>query len=244
MKRLMVVALAWAGLAGAQMPIAVDVGHFLDKPGALSAHGITEFEYNHDLAAVIATRLQNEGLPVHLIGHRGDMADLKARSAEAAEAGARVLLSVHHDSVKEHHLQPWTWNGRALRHADGFAGFSLFVSRRNPLVAQSLACASAIGAELRRAGLPIATHHDLSSDGIRRPWADEANGVYYYDNLIVLRTAAMPALLLEAGVIVNRQEERELATPARRALTAEAVAKGLAACGMTNQSEAEGSELR
>jgi hypothetical protein len=34
----------------------------------------------------------------------------------------------------------------------------------------------------------------------------------------------MPALLLEAGSIVNRQEELELATPERRTLTSEAVA--------------------
>ena len=35
---------------------------------------------------------------------------------------------------------------------------------------------------------------------------------------------AQPALLLEAGSIVNRQEELELATPERRTLTGEAVA--------------------
>jgi len=31
--------------------------------------------------------------------------------------------------------------------------------------------------------------------------------VHYYDNLIVLKTARTPAVLLEAGVIVNRDEE-------------------------------------
>ena len=41
-------------------------------------------------------------------------------------------------------------------------------------------------------------------------------------------------MALEAGVIVNRDEERALATPARRALTADAVAAGLAACGVTS----------
>ena len=37
--------------------VAVDVGHFLAKPGATSAYGVPEFEYNHSLAAVIAARL-------------------------------------------------------------------------------------------------------------------------------------------------------------------------------------------
>jgi N-acetylmuramoyl-L-alanine amidase len=207
-------------------------GTILERPGAISAYGVSEFEYNHALAAVIAARLAGAGVLVRLIGHRGEMADLRARPREAEAAGAGFFLSIHHDSVKEEHLQPWTWNGRSLRHAEGFAGFSLFVSRLNPRLDESLACASAIGAALRRAGLPVATHHGVSSAGVERPWADEANGVYFYDNLVVLKTATIPAVLLEAGVIVNRDEERDLAGSARRALTADAVLQGLQQCGV------------
>lgn len=221
--------------AVAAVPVAIDVGHYLERPGAISAHGVTEFEYNHALAAVVAARLAGDGVPVRLIGHRGDMADLWARPREAEAAGAGFFLSIHHDSVKEEYLQPWTWNGRALRYAEGFAGFSLFVSRLNPRLDESLACASAIGAALRRAGLPVATHHGVSSAGVERPWADEANGVYYYDNLVVLKGATIPAVLLEAGVIVNRDEERALAGAERRALTAAAVTQGLARCGVVTR---------
>lgn len=230
----MVLALA-GGLAGA-VPVAIDVGHYLARPGATSAYGVTEFEYNHSLAAVLATRLAAEGVAVRLIGQRGEMADLKARPREAEAAGAGFFLSIHHDSVKETYLQPWVWQGRSLRHAEGFAGFSLFVSRLNPRLDESLACASAIGAALRQAGLPVATHHGVSAEGVARPWADPVNGVYYYDNLVVLKTATIPAVLLEAGVIVNREEERELAGAARRALTAEAVLAGLRGCGMVTGS--------
>ncbi|WP_398314059.1 N-acetylmuramoyl-L-alanine amidase [Zoogloea sp.] len=221
--------------AVAAVPVAIDVGHYLERPGAISAHGVTEFEYNHALAAVVAARLAGDGVPVRLIGHRGEMADLWARPREAEAAGAGFFLSIHHDSVKEEYLQPWTWNGRALRYAEGFAGFSLFVSRLNPRLDESLACASAIGAALRGAGLPVATHHGVSSAGVERPWADEANGVYYYDNLVVLKGATIPAVLLEAGVIVNRDEERALAGAERRALTAAAVAQGLARCGVVTR---------
>jgi N-acetylmuramoyl-L-alanine amidase len=56
--------------------------------------------------------------------------------------------------------------------------------------------------------------------------------VYFYDNLVVLKTATVPAVLLEAGVIVNRDEERDLASAARRALTADAVLQGLQQCGV------------
>ena len=57
----------------------------------------------------------------------------------------------------------------------------------------------------------------------RRDLVDPEAGVYRYDHLVVLRTARMPAVLLEAGSIVNRQEELELGTPERRLAIAKAV---------------------
>ena len=57
----------------------------------------------------------------------------------------------------------------------------------------------------------------------RRQLVDQEAGVYGYDHLIVLRRTPMPAVLLEAGSIVNREEELELATPERRKIVAEAV---------------------
>ena len=39
----------------------------------------------------------------------------------------------------------------------------------------------------------------------------------------MLRATRMPAVLLEAGSIVNRQEELELASPERRTLTSAAI---------------------
>jgi N-acetylmuramoyl-L-alanine amidase len=61
-------------------------------------------------------------------------------------------------------------------------------------------------------------------------YADKANGVHFYDNLVVLKTAQQAALLIEAGVIVNRDEELRVSEPAWRAAFAQAVAGGVAAC--------------
>ena len=222
-----------AGTAAvAAVPVAVDVGHYLEKPGATSAYGVTEFEYNQTLAAVIAARLERDGVPVRLIGYKGEMADLYARAPQAEAAGGQFFLSVHHDSVRAEYQQTWIVDGKEQRYSEYARGFSLFVSRKNPRLAESLACASAIGAALREAGLTPTPHH-AEAAGIGRPWADQTNGVYYYDNLVVLKSSTVPAVLLEAGVIVHPDEALALATPARRALTAEAVAKGLAACGVT-----------
>ena len=57
----------------------------------------------------------------------------------------------------------------------------------------------------------------------RRELVDAAAGVYRYDQLIVLRETRMPAVLLEAGSIVNRAEELQLASPERRSLTGAAI---------------------
>src|SRR6202035_5001751 len=81
-----------------------------------------------------------------------------------------------------------------------------------------------LGQALQAHGLKYTPHYTLALMGNRRrELVDAEAGVYRYDQLIVLRETRMPAVLLEAGSIVNRQEELELASPERRALTSAAV---------------------
>ena len=86
------------------------------------------------------------------------------------------------------------------------------------------------GARLRAAGFTPSRYHADPVTGAPRPFADEANGVHYYDHLAVARTAPMPALLVEAGVIVNREEERRMRDPEVRRRIAQAVAQGVDGC--------------
>ena len=196
----------------------MDVGHYAAEPGVISASGIPEFEYNLALAARVKTELERLQVQVRLIGERGDYAVLHHRTRDAQ--GADLFVSIHHDSVKE----------QLLPQADRFAGFSLFVSRLNPKAEQSLACASAIGAKLRAAGFTPSRYHADPVLGAPRPFADEANGVHWYDNLAVGRTALMPSVLVEAGVIVNREEERRMRDPEVQQRIAAAVAGGARGC--------------
>jgi N-acetylmuramoyl-L-alanine amidase len=198
--------------------VAIDVGHYNDKPGVFSASGRPEFEYNLDLARETARDLRQAGLEVRMIGERGDYRYFNHRTRDAA--GAALFVSIHHDSVRER------WIGEA----DKFSGFSLFVSRRNPQAQKSLACASAIGAQMRAAGFKPSLYHADPVFGEDRPFADRENGVHYFDNLAVAHTAAMPAVLLEAGVIVNPREDAEMRDPAVQARVAQAIATGVRAC--------------
>jgi N-acetylmuramoyl-L-alanine amidase len=219
-----------AAPAAAREPplVAVDIGHYLAEPGATSARGRVELEFNRELAALIRDELQARGLRVLLVGADGDMAVLSRRTATAR--GADLFLSVHHDSVQPHYLEEWVHEGETRRFSDRFAGFSLFVSRRNPELAASLACASAVGAAMQGAGFTPSLYHAEPIPGESKPFADRANGVHYYDNLVVLHTATQAAVLFEAGVIVNRAEELALREPATRGRIATAVADGVRSC--------------
>jgi N-acetylmuramoyl-L-alanine amidase len=59
---------------------------------------------------------------------------------------------------------------------------------------------------------------------------DQRLGIHRFDDLIVLKTAPMPAVLVEAGVIANPGEETRLRNPATIARIAQAISKGIEAC--------------
>jgi N-acetylmuramoyl-L-alanine amidase len=132
--------------------------------------------------------------------------------------------------VQPRFLSIWEVDGEQLLYSDRFSGFSLFVSRLNGYTEQSLKCASAIGAAMRKAGFIPSRYHADPIVGENRPFADEANGVHYFDNLAVLKTASIPALLFEAGVIVNRDEELRMRDPAVRKRIVESIMAGAGAC--------------
>ena len=208
--------------------VAIDVGHFIEEPGATSARGRPELDFNRDLAVEIESAARRDGLRTMLIGYDGFMSQLARRTAAAAGAG--FLLSVHHDSVQPQFLETWEYDRVERPFSDRYSGFSLFVSRKNRSLRRSLACASAIGAALRGAGFSPSLYHADPIPGENKPFADRRNGVHYYDNLIVLKTARTPAVLLEAGVIVNRDEELKVQSEETRKRIAAAVARGIERC--------------
>ena len=208
--------------------VAIDVGHTLVASGAVSARGRSEFLFNQVLAAKIGRALTEREIGVRTINADGRIDSLHARPQAAA--GSTFFISIHHDSVQPHLLSEWEWDGTVQTYSDVHRGFSFFVSRDNPDLTTSLRCASAIGSQLRRLGFVAATHHADSLPGKERPYADVANAVHYYDNLVVLYRTTLPAVLFEAGVIKHRTEELELRDPQRQERMADAVATGIAAC--------------
>lgn len=210
----------------AQFRIMVDVGHSKEVPGAVSARGIDEYDFNLRLGRRVERQLVAKGFSraVLMITDGRAQSSLAKRITRANDAKADLFLSIHHDSVPETFMNMWTYEGKSRRYSDRFPGHSIFVSADNPQYKLSLLFASMIGNEMRARGLHYTPHYIEKFMGERRhELLDAEAGVYRYDRLAVLMFTHMPAVLLEAGMIVHRAEEVALASPERQALIASAV---------------------
>ena len=151
------------------------------------------------------------------------------RVAVANKKGADLFVSIHHDSVPGLYVEKWEFNGKKSSFNDMFGGYSVFVSQRNPRYAASLKFAKLLGNQMAASELQFARQYDQWFMGkYRRELLDIDAGVYRYDELIVLRMTQMPAVLLESGSIINRDEELVMASDEHKNKVSAAVAAAAA----------------
>src|ERR1700719_1023390 len=208
-----------SGCARSAFRVLIDVGHTATSPGADSARGVPEYEFNLKLADVIAESLHEAGFDktIRLVTSGSRLGSLFQRAASANSLQGDLFVSIHHDSVPDNLKETWQYEEKKLSYSDRFSGYAIFVSNDNADRAVSLAFGHSLGQELQKRGLRYTPHYTLPLMGrYRHELIDAEAGVYRYDHLIVLHSTRMPAVLLESGSIVNRQEEFELATPERR----------------------------
>ena len=206
--------------------VVLDVGHTAKSPGARSARGADEFDFNLRLAKQIDHALLDAGFAKTVLMVTDGRANqsLYARVARANELSANLLLSIHHDSVPNSFLEKWEFNGKSGTFSDRFKGHSIFVSDGNLDSKDSLLFASMLGRQLKARGMQYTPHYTESFMGRwRHTLLDADAGVYRYDTLFVLKKTQMPAVLLEAGSIANRDEELLMASPERQQLISAAV---------------------
>jgi N-acetylmuramoyl-L-alanine amidase len=209
-----------------QFRLILDVGHTAEVPGAMSARGVPEFEFNLRLAKEIKQKLVDAGFArtALLVTAGPARQGLVKRVALANRSPADLFLSIHHDSVPAAFKEMWEFEGKQRNFSDRFKGYSIFVSHDNAARQASLQFGGFLGTELKARDLQYTPHYTQSFMGSRqRELADAEAGVYWYDQLIVLRMTRMPAVLLEAGSIINREEELLMASPERQSLIADAV---------------------
>jgi N-acetylmuramoyl-L-alanine amidase len=210
----------------AKFRVILDVGHTLEEPGAISARGVNEYDFNLRLAKQIEQKFVEAGFGKTLLLVTGGRAitGLVQRVAAANKSMANLLLSIHHDSVPDVFLENWEFEGKPSHFSDRFRGHSIFVSYENSSRNTSVFFAKLLGKQLKVRGLKYTPHYTEAIMGNRRrELLDRDVGVYRFDELYVLRATLMPAVLLEAGSIINRDEELLLNTEEHRALIVAAV---------------------
>ena len=203
--------------------IVVDVGHTAESEGATSARNVAEFVFNLRLARRIEEKLKAEGFAeTRLLVTAGKARpSLFRRVAAASDLHANLFLSIHHDSVPDKLLENWEFEGKKSHFSDRFSGYSVWVSRDNADFKTSLLFAELVAKEMKAQGLEYAHQYTQPIMGhYQHPLLNKETGVYSYDQLVVLRTNRIPAVLLEAGSIISRDEELKMISPERQDIIA------------------------
>jgi N-acetylmuramoyl-L-alanine amidase len=220
----------------AKFRLIVDVGHTRKSDGAMSARNVPEYDFNLKLATRLVEKLKADGFTwTRLMITEGKARpSLIRRVATANSSGAELFLSIHHDSVPDKFEETWEFEGKKAKYSDRFSGWGLFVSKDNANFDASFAFAKMIGKRMRAQGFKFAEQYSQPIMGkYRHDLLDKNAGVYRYDHLVVLMTTHMPAVLLEAGSIINRDEELQVAGQERQDATIGAVSDALKEyCGM------------
>lgn len=203
--------------------ITIDSGHSPRHPGTTSCSGKPEYIFNNALSSFVYNRLKAEGVLVQLSRREDSEVSLDARAKSSG--GTDVLLSIHHDSVQPQFITDRKhYKGQCSGKA---AGFSIFVSSLNPQFNQSLSYARRLGHALVHKGLKPTLHHAEKITGENRKLIDSTLGIYLFDDLIVLKKSATPALLFEAAVIVNPEDESLASSDNFKVLVAESISEML-----------------
>lgn len=208
--------------------IAIDIGHTLKNHGSTSARGVGEFHFNQTIAKQLQATLIDQGYTqTLLINPEGKDIGLKERTQFALDHKADVFISIHHDSMQLQFLKKWNYKGKEYLHGEKFKGYSLFISQQTEHKANNLQLANAIGDSMLNSEFTPTLHHAMPIKGENRKLLDKEKGIYEFPELAVLRTAKMPAILVECGIIVNKEEELLLSSKDYQVKITAAIAKGI-----------------
>ncbi|MDD5276409.1 MAG: N-acetylmuramoyl-L-alanine amidase [Methylovulum sp.] len=228
-------------LVAACSPLVVlDAGHEPSHPGAIATCGKPEADYNEAVVTALAGALDGYRVLLTHNAHTDVTADINslsaylspeaqlkwpqrktlfARAALANKNNADVFISIHHDSTAAR----WQVNDPDLCKGNGGKklaaafkqqyriGFNIFINANKvePCRSRSLKIAQLIAKRLLAIGRVASDYHLDDCKSCRS--IDSQLGIWHED-LAVLREAAMPAVLIEVGNIVDPDDEAVIST--------------------------------
>jgi len=215
----------YVGSFQARADLVLDPGHSPSRLGAKSCSGTYEYVYNNSLTNTVVEYLAAQG--INVLVTRGPDGESSLTERAKMSAGKKLFISLHHDSAQPQFIQ--YVNGNPC--SNKAEGFSIFISSKNAFFQESLAISRVLGESLRNSGLHPSRHHGENILGENKKLLDKHCGIYLFDDLIVLKKARSPALLLEAGVIINPVDDAKATTKAYQREIAEAIAKAIKFAG-------------
>lgn len=204
--------------ATARPLVVIDAGHSIEEPGARSARGVGEHDFNVAVAERVRSRIAlRRRADVEVIGVGERAIGPRERARLASSRHAALLVSIHHDAAHPEDRLPA--DGGRTSYSVVARGFSVHARGDSP---RSVALAQILAARMRSHGFTPSAYH-----ASRHPPIDLALGIYRRDHLALLNSSTVPTVILECGFISDREEERELADPATRERIADAVAEAV-----------------
>jgi N-acetylmuramoyl-L-alanine amidase len=229
--------------------IAIDAGHGGVDPGAIGHGGTHEKDVTLAIARELAARINAEpGMRAVLTRDRDEFVELRDRIARARAAHADMFVSVHADSIADRSVSgasvyvlsvhgATNEAARVLAErenaADLMGGVALNDSGALAPVLLDATQSEMIGVSATAAELVVTA---LGSVGeIRKVQVQRAG-------FVVLKSPAIPSMLVETAYISNPSEERRLCNAGQQARLAEAIARGVH--GYFMQNPPDGSRIK
>jgi N-acetylmuramoyl-L-alanine amidase len=212
-----------------RLKVVVDPGHGGDDRGAKGAKGLKEKEVALDLALALKAQLQEAGFEVVLTREEDVFIPVWDRAKIANEAGADLFISLHLNAAKARAAKGSEVYFLSLDAGDADAAevAALENEGTGQPVGQESVVASILDDMAQKAflqdseKLAVAVQNQLNHlVGIKERGVKQAP-------FAVLRSAAMPAVLVETAFISNPKEEVKLKDPAFQKKVAEAITQGV-----------------
>jgi N-acetylmuramoyl-L-alanine amidase len=209
----------------------LDPGHGGEDQGARGSRGLEEKNAALELAQALALQLAGSGMEVRFTRTSDVFIPLWDRARLANEAGADLFISLH-------------LNASRARQAKGSEVYFLTLGsgdRDEEAIAAEENAGAGPGAESASDNVVAGILEDLAQKAYLRDSERLAVAIQAELNLlggikqrgvkqapfVVLRGAAMPAVLVETAFISNPKEEEKLKSPAFRLKVAQAITQGV-----------------